>query len=63
MAKKVDDQALVTPEDVSPEKAFEAAWAEDQKIRAVLTKTGLVRSGLRPSQIAQAKEIKEKYGL
>jgi len=49
--------------DVNPEQAFKAAWNKDRAIRAVLTIKGKIRGNLKPSQVKEAKAIRDCFGL
>ena len=50
--------------DVNSELAFRAAWKVNQdNMRAVLSETHQVRTGLKPSEIEKANAILRSYGL
>lgn len=53
----------IVKSDVNPQLAFAAAWDKDPGMREVLTRTGQLRGGLKPSQMERAKKILEGYGL
>ena len=55
--------ANVTPDEVLPQVSFAEAWRQDASLRALLTLSGDIRSGLRPSQIKDAERAKKRYGV
>lgn len=64
MAKNTEPKTIPEKEDVNPELAFQAAWDNnDGQMRLLVTRTGEMRTGLKPSEQTKAREILRDYGL